>query len=287
MENKNSAVKDFIVKSIIADLEEGELTWHKYWNMANSPYNYETCHVYTGLNRLILATRDYEDPRYLTASQAQSVLGGHVDVGEQSIPLVWWHPTVVGEVGKKKTVPFMRYYTVYNVSQIEGVDFSPFKKSPQPRRGTAIKIAREVVKNYPSPAPITIEVNRETSTFYPAIDSIRMPLIEQFQTEEGFYRALFHELAHSTGVENRLIRLDTEECDYTYSKEELIAEIAASFLCSHCGIVGGVGDYPPDHVERWLEVIQRDPHLLISAASQAEKAYQYITGDNGRRDGTV
>jgi antirestriction protein ArdC len=51
---------------------------------------------------------------------------------------------------------------------------------------------------------------------------------------------LFHELAHSTGHENRLNRKELVNCDgfgnTSYAKEELTAEMTAAFLCAITGI---------------------------------------------------
>lgn len=284
MTNKKSAVKDIIVQRILADIAEGELTWKKSWNMTNSPCNYHSGHVYTGLNRLVLATDDYEDNRYLTANQAKK-LGGHIREGEKGTPIIWWKAIEVGEpdedTKKKKIVPFMRYYTIYNVTQTEGINIKPLKKAPKPRKSTAIKNAQEVVDNYPEFPPLILEENREKATFYLLSDSIYMPLMEQFDTQEEYWSTLFHELGHSTGIKGRLDRrqLDTDTGAYVYGREELIAEITASFLCAHCGITG-VEDNQSAYVDGWLGVIKGDPSLVISAAGHAEKAYKFIIGEH-------
>jgi len=283
--NKKSAVRDIIVQRILADLAEGVPTWKKPWSMANSPCNYHSGHVYTGVNRLILATRGYEDNRYLTASQAGK-LGGHISLDEEGTPVVWWNLIEVDEedktTGKKKKVPFMRYYTLYNITQADGIDIKPLKKAPKPRKNTAIKNAQEVVDNYPDPCPDILEENRERATFYLQKDLVCMPSMEQFDTQEDYWNTLFHELAHSTGVESRLDRrqLDTDTSAYLYGREELIAEITASFLCAHCGITG-VEESQSSYVDGWLKVIGENPSLIITAAGHAEKAYKFIVGEDG------
>ena len=62
-----------------------------------------------------------------------------------------------------------------------------------------------------------------------------------------YYSTLFHELVHSTGNESRLKRTFGDRVgDRLYSKEELVAEMGAAFLCaidgiSHDDIVTGCG----------------------------------------------
>ena len=48
-----------------------------------------------------------------------------------------------------------------------------------------------------------------------------------------YYSTLFHELVHSTGHESRLHRTFGDRFgDELYSKEELVAEMGAAFLCA-------------------------------------------------------
>jgi antirestriction protein ArdC len=55
-----------------------------------------------------------------------------------------------------------------------------------------------------------------------------------------YYSTLFHEFAHSTGHPSRLKREGISEAhffgDAVYSREELVAEMGAAFLCGHTGI---------------------------------------------------
>jgi antirestriction protein ArdC len=67
-----------------------------------------------------------------------------------------------------------------------------------------------------------------------------MPRREAFDSPEFYYSVLFHELTHSSGAVHRLNRPTLNQAvkfgDTNYSKEELVAEIGASFLAGHTGI---------------------------------------------------
>jgi antirestriction protein ArdC len=62
----------------------------------------------------------YTSPYWLTFKQAHE-LGGHVRKGEKSCPMVFWKWLEVERDAEKQRVPFLRYYSVFNVAQCEGL----------------------------------------------------------------------------------------------------------------------------------------------------------------------
>ena len=58
--------------------------------------------------------------------------------------------------------------------------------------------------------------------------------------------------------------------------EELIAEMAAAYLCAEVGISTNVIENQAAYINGWLSKLKNDKKLLISAASQAQKAADYI-----------
>ena len=123
--------------------------------------------------------------------------------------------------------------------------------------------------------------------FYsPAADSVGMPSPERFETPENYYNVLFHELTHSTGHESRLNRkgvsgVGVERAAFgsqSYSKEELVAEMGAAFLCGRAGIVERTIDNSAAYVASWLERLKDDARLVVLAAAQAQKAADFILG---------
>jgi len=63
-------------------------------------------------------------------------------------------------------------------------------------------------------------------------------------------------------------------CDY--SKEELIAEMGAAFLCGHCGIESTTARQFGRLPQRLVERLRADSHLIITAAAQAQRAADFI-----------
>ena len=108
-----------------------------------------------------------------------------------------------------------------------------------------------------------------------------MPARFRFPDPSLYYSTLFHELVHSTEHETRLNRtFGASFGDELYSREELIAETGAAFLCAIAGIAN-------EHTERnttayfqnWISTLEGDNRLILHAAAAAQKAVDMITGN--------
>ena len=102
-----------------------------------------------------------------------------------------------------------------------------------------------------------------------------------FSGREEHYATKFHELSHSTGHPKRLHRENLTEIapfgSELYSKEELVAEFGAAFLCAEAGI-GNTLNNSAAYIQSWLKALRNDKTLAISAASQGQKAADFILG---------
>lgn len=111
-------------------------------------------------------------------------------------------------------------------------------------------------------------------------DLVQMPERSSFESAEEYYSTLFHELAHSTGHPNRLNRstlTDFERWgDATYSKEELVAELAAAFLAGFCGIENRTIKNSAAYLANWLHALRTDSRMIVVAASQAQRATDLV-----------
>jgi antirestriction protein ArdC len=62
-----------------------------------------------------------------------------------------------------------------------------------------------------------------------------------------------------------------------YAREELIAEMGASFLCAATGIdLASVTDNSAAYIAGWLTKLQNDKTLVLKAAAGAQKAADYL-----------
>jgi antirestriction protein ArdC len=69
--------------------------------------------------------------------------------------------------------------------------------------------------------------------------------------------------------------------DTNYSKEELVAEMGAAFLCGVAGIDNRTTDTSASYIRGWLKKLRNDPRMLVQAAGQAQRAADYILGKEG------
>lgn len=273
----NNQAYDRITERIVTLLEQGTVPWHKPWKAKSGwPRNYVSQKQYRGINVFLLHAMSYESPCWLTFRQA-SQLGGSVRKGEKACPVVFWKQRKIEdkESGKEKNIPLLRVYHVFNAAQCDGLKDTP------PVTGEVVTVRpAEIVAAMPQPPAIKHGMTR---AFYsPHEDSVGMPVRERFDTEEGYYATLFHELVHSTGHEKRLKRTALAENNGfgsdPYCKEELIAEMGAAYLCGQAEISERTIDSSAAYLKGWLERLRQDKMLIVQAAAQAQKASDFILG---------
>ena len=176
------------------------------------------------------------------------------------------------ETEEEKTIPILKAYPVFNLSQCEGLDH--LKKAPV-EKDQVFKDeaqAEELIKA--SKADIVMAAF-DTACYQSKEDKILMPKKSQFKTQEGFYSTLFHELSHWTGHKSRLNRkTESHFGSKDYAFEELVAEISASFLCCHLGF--RYSTRHSSYVKSWIEVLREDKTAIFRASSLAQKATKFI-----------
>ena len=277
----SAKVYEIVTDRIIEELEKGVIPWRKPWTGGRGgAYNRISRKPYSLINQMLLQ----HSGEYATFKQWQA-LGGKVRKGEKSEIVVFWK-MIETETFKsdgtpeKKTVPMLRYYSVFHVSQIEGVE--PLEKPFEDVE--PIEAADKIIVDYVSREGLTfVETVTDEAYYSPSRDMVQVPCKEQYGAIAEYYSTTFHELTHSTGHAKRLNRLTTgikagfggEE----YSKEELTAEIGAASLLNHLGIE------TPDsfrnsaaYIQSWLKALRGDARMIVTAASRAEKAVAYILG---------
>ena len=275
-----SDIAKWVTDSIIQQLEKGVVPWKKKWS-TDCPKNIKGTE-YKGVNRLILSMLGFESPYFLTFQQTNE-LGGHVKAGEHPVKVVFWkilngikEDPETSEI-TSKTFPFMRYYNVYNLTQVELPDDVLKKYTNINNVNNPIEEAERIISEYKDKPEIKFGGNQ--AYYLPAKDIIQCPDKNSFESSDYFYSTLFHEAVHSTGSKNRLDRIGVSGkvnfATETYSKEELIAELGSAFLCAKTGITSTVGD-SASYINSWLKVLKDDRKMIISASSMAEKAMEYI-----------
>jgi antirestriction protein ArdC len=278
-------VEEVITARIIEKLEAGTVPWHRPWSGADMPKNLISKKEYRGINVFILSAMGFGSPYWVSFKQAQE-LGGNVRKGEKGCPVVFWkwlESMETDENGnqRKATHPILRYYTVFNVLQIDGIDDTKIPALAQKyNEREKIESCENVVANMPKRPEIIFDY--AGAFFRPTTDTVNMPKIETFDSSEEYYSTLFHELTHSTGHETRLNRRGSDVPrhfgDSDYSKEELVAEMGAAFLCGHCQIENKTIDNSAAYIANWLRKFKDDAKMVIMAGGAAQKAVDFILG---------
>ncbi|HEY2010883.1 MAG TPA: zincin-like metallopeptidase domain-containing protein [Rhizomicrobium sp.] len=274
-----------ITDKIISQIEAGTIPWVQPWaadQALSIPRNATTNRAYSGVNILLLwdalFERGFVVNRWLTFKQALS-FGGNVRKGERGTTVVYadtFTPKTDGGSAPEgedsgRRVPFLKRFTVFNVAQCDGL---PFDYTVQPK---------QISQCLPMPAAEALiaasgaQFQRDdTKAYYhTGSDSIHVPPQESFFEPINFYRTALHELTHWTGAKHRLNRDFSGRFGSTaYAREELVAEMGSAFLCASLGIVPTVRH--ADYIGNWLEVLKNDSRAIVSAASHASKACDFL-----------
>lgn len=276
-----------VTDRVIAMLEEGVVPWHKPWDdVAGGPMSISTKKPYRGINVLLLEmaamTKGYHSPWWGTYN-AIAERGGQVRRGEKGTSIILWKPKVIEdeETGKKKTIFFVRFYTVFNADQVDGEMNLP---TPDPRPEVERIEACELALNtyYVKGGP-SLAFGGNDAYYHPGTDHVQMPERAQFHSAERFYGAWFHETVHSTGHASRLNReaiVGTHRFgDANYSKEELVAELGALFMATRTGISATLLSNSAAYLQSWIKVLRGEPKLVVQAAQAAQKAVDLVMGE--------
>jgi antirestriction protein ArdC len=205
-----------------------------------------------GINVWLTASAGFASPDWLTVNQAHA-LGGSLQKSATGTPVVLWtwdDAERDGDATEARRVPLVRSYTVFNVEHTTGIDLPVDSDRP-----TFQPIARgeTLVANMPQRPRIQPGATRACDR--PSVDVIDMPHPTCFDAPEAYYSTLFHELTHSTGHASRVHRITlTDRGPFgstNDSKEALVAEMGAAFLCGICGLENRTVDHSTADIASW------------------------------------
>ena len=271
-------VYQIVTDRIISLLESGTVPWHRPWRAANQwAQNLVSRQPYRGINQFVLNAAKYPSPFWLTFRQVH-LLGGSVKKGERSFPVVFWKRFKEEGNEEAKPIPFLRYYSVFNVAQCEGINVPAIPTVDPAPKFQRIEKCEQIIADMPKRP--SINHHGRGACYSPSHDEIGIPDPEAFESIEAYYSTLFHELTHSTGHLSRLNRKEVTEAGRfgtdPYSREELVAEMGAAFLCGNCEIENKTVDQSAAYIQSWLAKLKDDRRLVVHAAAQAQKACDFI-----------
>ena len=283
------SVYDIVTERILKRMEEtGVPPWRATWN--TRPINLVSRKPYRGVNVLLLAFSQHTSPYWLTFNQAKK-LGGTVKKGEHAETVVFYKPVSYAveadedsdtSTPREKRAAVLQYYNVFNVEQCELPEGAVPVAEP---KGDDLNACKVVIAGYFASGP-QFEHGGLRACYIPAKDLVRMPGQHTFDTYVDYYSTLFHESIHSTGHSTRLARPEitrTEDGagqrDEAYSYEELVAECGAMFLLAHTGALEFASfDNSIAYLQGWASWLKDHKRAIVSAASAAQKACDYVLG---------
>lgn len=281
--SKTSQIYQKVTENILGKLETAG-SWQKLWQ-APTPISLNN-HIYTGINFLLLSSDAYETPVYGTFNQIRAN-GGQVKKGEKSTIIVFWDKLVDKDPDSdlKDVKFFLKYYNVFNIEQAEFDDLGKQKietlkaRSGEYRKHQKSMSAEELIACIPD-KPSIVHDKSDRSYYSRFNDRIVIPSMNCFHTSSEYYATLFHELVHSTGHKNRLNRFemykDFEDSHMQqYSKEELVAELGASFLSAVAGLDHDIRNSAA-YIAGWSKKLADQHTWLVWAAKKAEQASDYL-----------
>ena len=294
---------DKITSTIIEMLEEHKNSgynkaWYNLSGDAVFAHNRATNHFYNGINQLLLQylkeKYNYAYNGWLTFNQLKE-LGGKIRKGSKAAIVVYKsHLYIDANTGENITAKilamekagistddidyqkqgYMKGYNVFNISQLENLPDEYYKIKE-------IEKLSEFERNEKAEFMIrctkaNIKFSPNKAYYSPSADIINLPLRQQFKSDSDFYRVAFHELGHWTGHKSRLNRdMSGKFGSKEYAFEELIAELNTAYINAFLGYDSTITNNVA-YIDSWLSIMKNDTKFIVSAASQAQKASDYI-----------
>lgn len=261
------------------------------------------------------AEQGYKTPVYMTFLQAKDQ-NLQVKSGEKSVPVFKWGLSIKDEDGNKiseevyntmskeersKLVvrPFPRVFSVFNIDQtnLEEVNkkkydaiVARFKVPEQEVKDTDGMYVNEALDRMFETkawyAKIQYDKPSEQAFYRPSTDTIVLPMKSQFklgQTPEEVYRdgmeyysTALHEMAHSTGHEDRLDRSFGQHGTDNYAHEELIAEMTSALVGSTMGFDRKILENNANYLSGWLNRLKGKPETISTIMTDVGKASDMI-----------
>jgi antirestriction protein ArdC len=234
---------------------------------------------YSGINVLVFwlsQDKGYARPRYLTFKQAKEA-GGTVRAGEHGTQIYFYKSLKITDkvTEAEKTIPMLKEYTVFNVAQCDNLpEHIVTGEIAAPRNSDERELEADA---FIKATKADFREGTGQPAYIPSKDFITMPEFAAFTCKPAFYATAFHELTHWTGHKTRLDRdLSTRYRDHAYALEELVAELGAAFLAAEFGF--DVVSRSASYLQSWLKALTDNPRAIFTAASQANKAAEYLRG---------
>ena len=282
----------FITGQLIEAIEAGCPPWRQPWSGGTDGVYVPLRHndvPYQGINILVLwsaaSAKGYTSSHWMTFKQAKD-LGASVRKDERSTVVIYYKPRIeVDKEGKEKHSRIIKRFNVFNADQIIGLPKKYYMRTDIARSfGTQ---SDPQLDQFFASTGATIKTHTHPTAYYqPKKDCIYMPPVAWFVSSNDYYTTLAHELVHWTKGKHRLQREQTYSGRKGYAFEELVAEIGSCFLCASLGLTPDFSQSGA-YIESWVNHMKKDKHVIFRAASEAQKAINFIFELSPLKDKTL
>jgi antirestriction protein ArdC len=287
--NENTAqsrdVYQKVTDAIVTAIEQGAGQYRMPWVVRQdkgfSPISVSTVKPYRGINTLVLwaqsQSKGYSSALWGTYQQWQS-LGGQVRKGEHGSPVVYWGTYESKDTAEEQDERsghhlFCKGYTVFNLDQVDGVKLP---KRFEPELSQNQRIAR--ADSFFAGVGVQVRDGGNRAFYRPDTpEAVYMPGFVQFPDHVDYYSTLAHETTHWTSHASRCDRqLGKRFGDATYAVEELIAELGSAYTMAGLELELTPRRDHAAYIDTWLKVLKSDKRAIFTAASQAQKAADWL-----------
>ncbi|MCU1389742.1 MAG: hypothetical protein JWL72_3080 [Ilumatobacteraceae bacterium] len=279
-----------ITEQLIADIETGATkSWRMPWHTladAGTPTNVDG-RPYRGINSLwlpmVAASHDWTSGVWATYRGWQRH-ESQVRRGEKATQVVLWKTmtptapeTETEENGKgPRRRLIARAYSVFAAEQVDGADEILARRAAQlADRDTPERI--DAADAYFAAVGAAVIEGGNRAYFQPSTDTIHVPTPAQFDTAAHHAATKAHEHIHWTGTTDRLARdLTGRFGSDSYAAEELVAELGAAMWCAQMNLSTVTREDHASYLAGWLRVLRTDARALVTVASRAQAAVDYL-----------
>lgn len=285
-------INETIMERLESAKEKGyKYHWIKPWSGTGPrfPCSYDL-YLYKGINQLLLDNDTYITKKKIDEYNQKNGTHCHIKKGCKARTIYFFQilekkdkdgHVIRNEKGKPIEIPYLKFYHVFAREDVEGLPSLFTTKKYSHTTDENFDKAETYINAYCKSQGITLDIIEDgtDSCFIPSQNRIKIPKSDTFKNLDEYYRTIFHELAHQTGVKlKRKIKGDFGSD--LYSKEELVAEITSCYLANEFSFVEieeDVSENQLAYINGWLSVLkEEDKTFLVSAATQAQKAADYI-----------
>ena len=281
-----------VTDQIVKQLEQGTAPWSRPWaiNGYNGLAKRHTGEYYRGVNLLVLdmatMAKGWHSGYWMTFRQAK-LYGAQVKKGEKSTRIFkagTFNKTVEKtntKTGQKEDVdqaiPYLKAYPVFNADQIDDLP-ARFYQKPAINAPGHSDDRRSDVECFFRRQLSDVRHGGNRAFYRPGSDYIQMPPWEAFNSASAYYSTLAHEHTHWTKGGERVKR----DCGSTgfgspgYAKEELVAELGASYLCRFFQFENHAREDHAAYIGSWLKVLKGNKREIFRAAAHAQRAIDWM-----------